>query len=442
DTYFEGITQLLPGEWARFAPGKPLQRRRWYQVAERVAPRACECEEAAAAVRELLVDAARLHMRADVPVGVSLSGGLDSSTLLASLDLAGELSPRLGCVSVDFGGDLTERPWMEAAARHHGLGTRILPYSPEEFRAHIVPMIWHLEGPIGGLMNCALASVMAEARREGMVVIQDGTGLDEALGGYRNHHNLYLGLAIRAGGPAAERAVSDYCANWGVTPDQARQAGLAALEHSVTAIDGTIPVRPELLAPEFVAAWGAPLAPEPATGDPLRDVLASYLQVQKIPRNTRMKDRLSMAYSLELRLPFLDHRLVEYGLSLPPELMFLHGRTKSIVREALKGAMDDEVRLAAKRSIQAPQGAWLMKEPMRSYVRSLIDSESFAARGMFDPDKCRIAFERFCTGADANSFFVWQWINVEEWFRVFIDDDPVVRRRPLCAIPQSASTIN
>jgi asparagine synthase (glutamine-hydrolysing) len=432
-TYFEGVTQLLPGEWARFVPGKPLQRHRWYEIARRVAPRDVGRDEAAEAVRGLLVDAARLHMRADVPVGVSLSGGLDSSALLACLGLAGELSPKVACVSVDFGGNLSERPWMEAAARHHGLQTRIMPYTPEDFHAHIRPMTWHLEGPIGGLMNCALAAVMAEAAREGMVVLQDGTGLDEALGGYRNHHNLYVGLAMRAGGAEADTAVSDYCANWGVTPDQARQAGRSALVDSVTAIDGTVPVRPELLNQDFVARWGAPLAPEPTTGDPLRDALASYLQVQKVPRNTRMKDRLSMAYSLELRLPFLDHRLVEYGLSLPPKLMFLYGRTKSIVREALAGAMDDEVRLAAKRSIQAPQGAWLMKEPMRSYVRELIGSESFASRGMFDPVKCQAAFERFCTGADANSFFVWQWINVEEWFRVFIDGDPVARPEPLSA---------
>lgn len=441
DTYFAGVSQLLPGDSLHFSPGQPVRTHRWYEVAKRVKPLDVECDEAAEAVRALLVDAAKLHMRADVPVGVSLSGGLDSSALLACLDLAGELKGNVQTVSVDFGGDLSERSWIEAAAGHHHLPTCILPFSPEDFRASITPMTWHLEGPIGGLMNCALSPVMRSFRDSGILVVQDGTGLDEALGGYRNHHNLYVGLALKADGPDAERAVTDYCANWGVTPAQARQAGLAALSDSVTAIDGTVPVRPELLLANFVAEYGAPLAPEPTTGDPLRDALASYLQVQKIPRNTRMKDRLSMAYGLELRLPFLDHRLVEYGLSLPPRLMFLHGRTKSIIREALVGAMDDEVRLAAKRSIQAPQGPWLMREPMRSYVRGLIESESFASRGIFDPAKCQAAFDRFCTGADANSFFVWQWINVEEWFRIFIDGDPVATHTPLYAGMVPADTV-
>ena len=429
-TYFDGITQLEPGECARFAPGQGLKRRRYYDLAERIAARDIGDAEAAAETRALLVDAARIHMRADVPVGVSLSGGLDSSALLACLDLAGELHGGVRCVSVDFGGDLTERPWIEAAAGHHHLHSRIEGYTPAAFRADIQPMMWHLEGPIGGLMNCALAPVMAAARAEGLTVIQDGTGLDEAFGGYRNHHNLYLGLALRDGADHAEQAVDDYARNWDVSPDHARAAAKAALTQPGTAIDGTIPVRPELLDAGLAALY-RPSAPA-RTGDPLRDALIDYLQVRKIPRNTRMKDRLSMAFGLELRLPFLDHRLVEFALSLPPRLLFLHGRSKSIVREALAGAMDDGVRLAAKRSIQAPQGPWLRREPMRSYVQGLLESESFADRGLFDVPKARAAFARFCNGAYDNSFFVWQWINVEEWFRMFIDGN-ATNAAPLCA---------
>ena len=136
--------------------------------------------------------------------------------------------------------------------------------------------------------------------------------------------------------------------------------------------------------------------------------------------------------TVELRLPLLDHRLVEFALSLPPAYYFLEGRTKGIVREAMKGHMDDAVRIATKRNIQAPQGAWLMREPMRGYVENILASESFADRGLFDVGKARAAFESFCKGGDSNSFFVWQWINVEEWFRIFIDNDPLTDRHPLC----------
>jgi len=287
-------------------------------------------------------------------------------------------------------------------------------------------MMWHLEGPIGGLMTCALDHVFAPASAAGYKVIQDGTGLDEAFGGYRNHHNLYLGGLIQSADPRAEDAVREYARNWGVSEAEAHAAAVAELtRNGGTAIDGTVPVRTDLLQPE-VLQRNANSGPSKTSGsDPVRDAFIDYLQVSKIPRNTRMKDRLSMAYGLELRLPFLDHRLIEHALSLPLDLLFLHGRSKSIVREALVGIMDEEVRVATKRSIQAPQGNWLIAEPMRTYVHDLIHSESFADRGFFNVNAAKKAFQDFCEGNTPNSFFVWQWINIEEWFRTFVDHNPI-----------------
>ena len=98
----------------------------------------------------------------------------------------------------------------------------------------------------------------------------------------------------------------------------------------------------------------------------------------------------------------------------------------------MQDTMDDDVRISAKRSIQAPQGVWLQTEPMRSYIHNLIRSESFGDRGLFDIDKVHTSFDRFCEGADANSFFVWQWINAEEWFRVFVDGGALKETYPVC----------
>lgn len=431
-TYFKDVRQLMPGECAWFDPARGLSFRRYYDLAGRVRPATVSVKEAAERVRELLIDVARVHMRADVPVGISLSGGFDSSALLACLDLAGELHDAVKCVSVDFGADLTERPWIEAAAAHHGLKSAIFRYSREAFETDIHPMMWHLEGPIGGLMNCALVPVMAGARAAGMKVIQDGTGLDEAFGGYRNHHDLYLGLLIEQGDPAADAALRDYSRNWQTTEEIARSAARRALDGSIVAIDGTLAVQPQLLDRRLSAEVVPEKARRTDTAGALHASLMEYLQGSKIARNNRMKDRLSMAFGLELRLPFLDHRLVELALSLPPQYYFLWGRSKAIVREALVGAMNDNVRLAAKRSIQAPQGEWLRTDPMRSYIEDMIGSESFAARGLFDVDAVKQAFARFCDGQFDNSFFVWQWINTEEWHRMFVDGDALSKPRPLC----------
>lgn len=434
DSFFAGVFQLMPGEYATYSPKDGMRVGRYYDVAECIRNSEMSAGRAAEDVRALLIDAARLHMRADVPVGVSLSGGLDSSALLAALDLAGELTDSVACISVDFGGALSEREWIEAAAEYHGLSSRTFGYDPAGFQADISPLMWHLEAPIGGLMNCALTAVMSAARASGIKVLQDGTGLDEAFAGYRNHHNLYVGLLERSGDPGYETAVKEYASNWDTTPEATRAAGRAALVDTVTAIDGTIPVRPDLLAAGFfdpVAAQDNVAATDGT--DALRAGLIDYLQVRKIPRNTRMKDRLSMGFGLELRLPFLDHRLVEYALSMPHAFYFLHGRSKSIVREALAGAMDEKVRTAKKRSIQAPQGPWLRQEPMRSYVGDLIHSRSFRERDVFDAGKVAGAFDHFCEQGADNSFFVWQWINVEEWYRTFVDHSAPTRVNPVCS---------
>ena len=281
-------------------------------------------------------------------------------------------------------------------------------------------------------MNCALGKVMEMARSYGFRVLQDGSGLDEAFAGYRNHHSLYVGLLLRDSDSRAEDAVQEFAINWGVDEATAVAAAKAELSGRVTTIDGTQPTRRDILDPCVIERAADYAPPLPSSADSLRVSLADYLQVSKLPRNTRMKDRMAMAYGLELRLPFLDHRLIEFALSLPPAHFFLHGRSKSIVRESLAGAMDEEVRLAVKRSIQAPQGIWLMQEPMRSRVQEILDSESFADRGLFDVLAAKKAFGEFCEGAYNNSFFVWQWINAEMWHRAFIDGDPVDEPTPLC----------
>lgn len=428
DSFFEGVAQLRPGDLVRVTPDRSCRRSRWYDLSKRLAERDSQpaipiLGEAVSELRALLVDTAKLHMRADVPVGVALSGGLDSSALLACIDEAGALDPNVACLSVDFGDDLSEAPWIEAAAAHHGLSSTILGFERTDFAASLAPMMWHLEGPLGGLMNCALAPGYQAARARGMIVVQDGTGLDEAFGGYKVHHDLFVGLAERSGDPSIETVLADHAANWSCSVADSRAAGRRAVKQEVAAIDGSSPVHPELLAPAFVDAHKAPLPRLPSTDDPVRDALTGYLQLEKIPRNMRMKDRASMAFGTELRLPFLDHRLVEAALALPTAWLFLHGRSKAILREALTGMMNDGVRLAPKRSIQAPQGPWLRAEPLRGRIEAILESDRFGDLGMFNVSACRAAFERFSAGMFTNSFFVWQWINVDLWQRTFIEGE-------------------
>jgi len=430
-TFFKSISQLLPGEYATWDTNNGFYRHKYFNLPKAVGRNRVGTGEAALAIRELLVNSARLHMRSDVPVGLALSGGLDSSTLLACLDYAGELNEKLECLSFEFEDSISEASWIEAATLYHGLQSTFEVFTREDFVYDIKSLMWHLEAPIGGLANCALAKLMSRASQMGLKVIQDGTGLDEAFAGYRNHHNLFLGSMIAKNDASAKKYLNEFADFWSVTKNEAERLAMDELENTVTSIDGTIPVRVDLLNPDFKSEYNGAMRKNYSTGSKLYDQLIDYLQTRKIPRNTRMKDRVSMAYSIELRLPFLEHNLIDYALGLPEHYHFLYGRTKSIIREAMKGYMDEDVRIAPKRSIQAPQGEWLREAPMCDYIKGLINSESFGDRGVFDINRVKNAYREFCTGMYENSFFVWQWINLEEWFRTFIDSDSTKDIYPL-----------
>ena len=204
-------------------------------------------------------------------------------------------------------------------------------------------------------MNCALTKVMEDARSSGVTVLLDGTGPDEAFGGYRNHHNSFLASLMLDESKDIEIHLKNYAQVWGTTIVEARQSALKELRFSSfnTAIDGTIPVQHDCLKLDKRQYLPPELVSLCQTGDVVKDSLISYLSGSKILRNNRFLDRVSMAYSIELRLPFLEDEFVELGISLPNSWYFLDGYTKGIIRSAFNGVMPDSVRLAKKRSIQA-----------------------------------------------------------------------------------------
>ncbi len=185
--------------------------------------------------------------------------------------------------------------------------------------------------------------------------------------------------------------------------------------------DLTTSIRPDCLTPEFVAAAHTPIpAFERPFADHLRNLMYRELRYTKLPRALRFRDRLSMAVGTELRPPFLDHRLLAYEFALPAEDRIHNGTSKAILRRAAARLLPDAVRMASKRSVQTPQREWFRGE-LKDWVRDHIDTPSFWARGWVDPVKGRAAIEGFIAGEGDNSFFLWQWINLELWAQTFLE---------------------
>jgi asparagine synthase (glutamine-hydrolysing) len=144
------------------------------------------------------------------------------------------------------------------------------------------------------------------------------------------------------------------------------------------------------------------------------------LRYTKLPRALRFRDRLSMAVGTELRPPFLDHRLIEYEFALPACDRIYRGVSKAILRRGAARLLPDAVRLASKRSVQTPQREWF-RNGLKDWVRERIDLPSFWSRGWVDRRRGLAALEAFFRGEGDNSFFLWQWINLELWAQRFLD---------------------
>ena len=121
---------------------------------------------------------------------------------------------------------------------------------------------------------------------------------------------------------------------------------------------------------------------------------------------------------LSLREPFLDHRIVEYLFSLPDSLKIYKGQSKYLLREAMVGKLPESIRSVKKRGVVNPQREWFKNE-LKEPILDLLHSTEFSQRGIFDQQKVLNEYSKYCDQGAENSFFIWQWVNTEMWFRIF-----------------------
>ena len=374
-TFWDGIFSL-PGGCAFVWQDYKLDIWRWYDFKTRTQEIDARSEEE---VREeylaLLRETVMLRFRSDVPVGINLSGGLDSSTLLSTVQtVQGSSGNAMAFTFVTGDPQYDELPWVEEMLRHThhslvacSLNAAQVPDLAEE--------IQHFQDePFGGLPTLAYAKVFEAARSRDIIVLLDGQGMDEQWAGY----------------------------------DYYRSAGVG----DATIIQGSHekPTRPGCLQPEF-SALARVITPEQPYPDRLRNLQYRDAFYTKIPRALRFNDRISMRASTELREPFLDHRLFELAFR-QPEARKINAETgKVFLRKIISPYMPANVSLAPKRALQTPQREWL-RGPLRGWATEMIASAQKAAPGWLDAQAVDGEWQRFCQGQGDNSFFIWQWISL------------------------------
>jgi len=338
-TFWEGIASVKPGHALMWRDGR-IELSCWYDLAERVSR---EFDERPAQVVQeeylaLLDESVRLRFRADVPVGINLSGGLDSSTLLGLVQLAqGAESAVKAFTFVTGDPQYDELPWVQQMLNrtcHPSVVCKLEPGDVPELAASVQR---YQDEPFGGLPTLAYARLFEQARAEGVIVLLDGQGLDEQWAGYD-----YYMSALNGGSP--------------------------------TLVQGTRerPVKPECLTRDFLDL-AEPFDLPDRFPDKLRNIQYRDARYTKIPRALRFNDRVSTRSSTELREPFLDHRLFELAMRQPPERKILNGTRKWMLRQISRQLVAEGVVEAPKRALQTPQREWL-RGPLRAWATEQIET--------------------------------------------------------------------
>lgn len=377
-TFWAAISSVPAGHVLRWQAGA-VEVEPWYDVVAASGPTedARPVEAVEAEYRALLEDSVRLRFRSDVPVGVNLSGGLDSATLLGLVQRLPDDHPPVTSYTFATGDErYDETPWVREMLAGTPHTSTVVTLSPEEVPALAHSVQETQDEPFGGLPTLAYARLFEQARSDGTIVVLDGQGMDEQWAGYD-----YYRLALSGEVAPVVQGLTDR------------------------------PVRPDCLLPAF-REMGTPFVPPTGFTDPLRRLQHRDLCFTKIPRALRFNDRVSMRSSTELREPFLDHRLVELALRQRADRKLRDGTGKWLLRRIAADLLPGGVVEAPKRALQTPQREWL-RGPLRTWAQTRIDIALEVAGGRWlDEAAVRREWRSFTAGRGENSYFVWQWVGL------------------------------
>lgn len=375
ETFFEDIHQLPGGHYLEIhflnnRVDKKITTQKWYHFIERIAQiKQYAKEELRQAYKELLIDSIKLRFRADVPLGMNVSGGLDSSTLISLVHQNLPTNKTIEAFTFYSNDEnYDELPWVNQLIEQtpYHLNKVLLQY--DKIPNLIEEISFFQDEPYGGFPTLAYSLLFKNAKNKGVKVILDGQGIDEALAGYDYYHNK-----------------------------------------SNNVIQGTTsaPVRPSAIDVDFIN-YAEKENYDMPFDNALQNMQYRDLFYTKIPRALRFNDRISMMHSTELREPFLDYRLVELGFAQPKEMKLQNGQTKWLLRDLIQNQLGSSIALAPKRALQTPQREWIANE-LLDYCEDKISA--FSNLDFTNKKEVQQIWQEYKKGNQNNSFYIWQWIN-------------------------------
>lgn len=439
ETLFQGVKRLLPGHTLRWRDGQLEIKRYWDVSFAKSTDDGRSEKDYIEQWSELFRTSVRLRLMADVPLGMFLSGGIDSSAIAAVM--SGMVDDPIKTFSVAFAErEANELEYARLIAKVYRTNHHEVVISPDEFFEALPKLVWHEDEPLAHPSSVALYFVSRLASQHVKVVLT-GEGSDELLAGYARYRKTIMNLGL------GERY-------WNVTPEGLR----AAVRHGIEGLP-TSRFRQRLLrtflnvAPDIESIYFDNFAVFPlamqndlltaetrqrvGSIDPyrtVRDVLRQtdaeslldrllYADIKTYLHELLMKqDQMSMATSVESRVPFLDHKLVEFTSALPERLKLRGWTTKYVLRQSMKGVLPPEILSRPKMGFPVPIGSWFRGE-FSSFIDEYILSERALARGIFEPEFVHSLVKRHQASGEDHSERLWALANFEIWQRQFFDGE-------------------
>ena len=426
-TMFEDVRRVPPAHVATVSLDRPdavFLSRYWWLPAEQTHD--LSFDEATDAVREVFLGNLALHLRSDVPVGTALSGGVDSSAIVAGLRSIGGPDVDIRAFSyVPDDPQITEERWVDLAGSAAAARVTKVTPSPEDLVSDLDALIRAQDEPFGSTSIYAQNRVFRLAAEHGVKVMLDGQGADEMLAGYRPYLSTRIAGLLRAGDLRVARRLAVNAAALPGAPSAPRLiAAAAASLLPASAVSGlkrrTASGRSaqRWLDHAWFAEHGAEHRHPVGRATSLRAALCRDVDTSSLPGLLRYEDRNSMAYSIESRVPFLTPAMAELVLGLPEHhLLAADGTTKSVFRAAMRGIVPDPILdRRDKIGFATPEQQWL--QAMKAWVdTTLAEADPTLVPGL-RLDAVRDEWQNVLAGRSAFGWQVWRWLNLVRWTEI------------------------
>jgi len=421
-TCFEGIEQIPPAHAFRLSP----DRLQWYKYFDVSLELRQETREEPTAVANLLEDAVRLQMRSDVPLGVCLSGGIDSSAIICALARHRRAANlRAPLLAFNYNApEFDESRYVQETARQAGATVVSWQGNPRDLWGSLSRVLHYHDEPVHSMNALVGFQLMGLARQHGAIVLLNGQGADETLAGYSSYYLDYWTTLVASGRLAEALAeIAKFAQAFGQRPAPLRASVLRTmLFRGLNRVPGYRAFARHmrhraLRSSEWFSAELVDKLPPHRHVENLRmdSVQRDSVFISPLPLYLRIEDRNSMAHGVEARVPFLDHRLVSYALTLPLEARIQGPWNKHALREGLRGRIPEIVRTRVdKMGFPTPTAKWFARD-LYEPLRDLFASQAVRQRGLYRSENIIRTLDAVRGKELSNHEALFRAANVEFW---------------------------